>query len=105
MVAGATAGSMATLRGPIRHSYSGAMVTRQLSAATFRSGALSSVMTSFSASANVEGETSGPTAADVPNAGGAPAGGSPAFGVAGVSLDLCVLPQDAKATPTRPSDV
>src|SRR5215471_6487150 len=78
------------------------MVTRQLSAAILISGGFSSVITSFSASTNVVGETSGPTAGAVPNAGGAPAGGSPGVGA---SLVFCVLLQDAKAAPTRPRDV
>src|SRR5262249_91476 len=78
------------------------MVTRQLSAAIFISGGFSSVITSFSASTNVVGETSGPTAGAVPKAGGAPAGGSPGFAA---SLVFCVLLHDAKAAPTRPRDV
>ena len=41
-----------------------------------RSAGLSSNCTSFSASANVAGETGGPTAGAVPKAGGAPGGGA-----------------------------
>src|SRR5215813_11840052 len=81
------------------------MVTRQLSAAILISGGFSSLITSFSASMNVVDETSGPTGGAVPKAGGAPAGGSPGFGVDGASPALCVLLHDAKAAPTRPRDV
>ena len=52
------------------------MVLRQLPAATARSLSLNSTRTSFSASAKVEGDTSGPTAGPVPNADGAPGGRS-----------------------------
>src|ERR1041384_1507252 len=55
------------------------MVRRQLSAATLRSFAVSSNCTSFSASANVVVETSGPTWGAVPNAGGAPGVGCDGF--------------------------
>jgi hypothetical protein len=80
------------------------MVLRQLSAATFRSEVFSSVMTNFSASEKVFDETSGPTAAAVPKAGGAPAGGSPGCCDC-VPLGGCVFPHDASAAPTRPRDV
>src|SRR5439155_5158287 len=69
---GATEASIVTLRGPVRRSYSAAILLRQLFAATARSLSLNSICTNFSASANVAGATSGPTAGPVPNAGGAP---------------------------------
>src|SRR5260370_18261 len=56
------------------------MVVRQLSAATARSAEFNSVWTGFSAAANVEGETLGPTAGAVRKAGGAPGGNSAGFG-------------------------
>src|SRR5580658_5915692 len=49
---------------------------RQLPAASARSEARKSTCTSFSDSAKVDGETSGPTGGAVPKAGGAPAGSS-----------------------------
>src|SRR5437763_8759912 len=52
------------------------MALRQLPAAWARSAALICTRTSFSDSANVAGETAGPTGGAVPNAGGAPAVGS-----------------------------
>src|ERR1700730_4978670 len=58
------------------------MSLRLLPAAIVRSLPLSSTCASFSASAKVEGDTSGPTAGAVPNAGGAPGGRSAAFWVA-----------------------
>src|ERR1022692_2744954 len=93
---GARDGSNPTLRGPVRRSYSGAMVVRQLPAATARSVPVSSTCMSFSASAKVEGDTSGPTAGAVPNAGGAPGGSSAGF---------CALPGRAAAAPSNPRDV
>src|ERR1700733_16298751 len=50
---------------------------------------------SFSASAKVAGDTSGPTAGEVPNAGGVPGGGSAGF---------CALLGQA-AAPSKPRDV
>src|SRR5438477_10325805 len=55
------------------------MLLRQLDAAISRSAALISTCASFSACANVAGETGGPTSGDVPNAGGAPGGKSAAL--------------------------
>src|SRR6516162_6222148 len=51
------------------------MLFRQFCAPSARSRPLSSTRTSFSASAKVTAETSGPTAGAVPKAGGVPAGG------------------------------
>src|SRR5258708_25175238 len=93
---GATEVSSASLRGPVRRSYRGARELRQLPAACDRSAEVNSNWTSFSASANVEVDTCGPTAGAVPNAGGAPAGGSPVFG--------CFLLQ-AAAAPINPNEV
>src|SRR2546428_13063719 len=71
-VAGAMCGSSAIFRGPTRRSRSGAIDCRQLAAAISRSAALIVTCASFSASANVAGDTTGPDAGDVPKVGGAP---------------------------------
>src|SRR3954454_4304035 len=71
-VAGATEGPGENFRGPVRRSYNGAIVFRQLPAAILRSLLPSSNCTSFSASAKVDVETGGPASGDVPKAGGAP---------------------------------
>jgi hypothetical protein len=76
--AGATSASRATFRGPVRRSYSAAIDARQLFAAISRCSRLSSTWTSFSASAKVEGETSGPASGAAPKVGGAPGGGAAA---------------------------
>ena len=73
-VAGASDGSSATLRGPVRRSYSAAIFARQAASGLRALGSVISICTSFSASAKVAGDTSGPTAGAVPNAGGAPGG-------------------------------
>src|ERR1700722_17732306 len=70
--AGATDAGGKNLRGPARRSYKGAIEFRQLPAAVSRSEGLSSNCTSFSASAKVEVETTGPTSGEVPKAGGVP---------------------------------
>src|SRR5579864_3530682 len=57
------------------------MDLRQLPAAAWRSIALSSKRTSFSASAKVEAETGGPTSGAVPKAAGAPGGSADESGV------------------------
>src|SRR6266481_675237 len=72
------------------------MELRQLPAAAARSVALNFIWTSFSASANVEAETAGPTAGAVPNAGGAPGGRS---------TGVCAWLRRATAAPRRPRDV
>src|SRR3979411_3556753 len=69
---------------------------RQLPAAVARSLALNSICTSFSASAKVDGDTSGPTAGAVPKAGGAPGGKSAGF---------CARLEYAAAAPSAPRDV
>src|SRR5258708_7002621 len=74
------------------------MELRQLPAACVLSAAVSSTMTSFSASAKVAAETSGPTAGAVPNAGGAPAGGSAGFWAGSCPL---VWPNAATVVPSR----
>ena len=66
-------GSIATLRGPVRRSRSGAIDARQLAAAIWRSAGVIVTCASFSASANVVGVTGGPDTGPVPNVGGAPA--------------------------------
>src|SRR5579862_1889255 len=60
-VAGAFAGSSATLRGPVRRSRYGAMDDRQLAAAISRFALVIVTWASFSASAKVVVETAGPT--------------------------------------------
>ena len=77
VVAGASVSSSASLRGPVRRSNSAASDVRQLRDAISRCAGVIVTCISFSASANVAGETSGPTGGAVLNAGGAP-------GVAGV---------------------
>src|SRR5881296_2603618 len=72
---GASVDSMATLRGPVRRSESGAIDFRQLPAACSRSLAVICRFTSFSASAKVAADTAGPNSGAVPKAGGAPGGG------------------------------
>ena len=73
-----------------------AIVLRQLPAATARSAAVISNCTSFSASAKVVADTSGPTGGPAPKAGGAPGGQ--------VVLDFpCwILSHDFAARPPRP---
>src|SRR5215472_9183878 len=71
------------------------MLFRQFCAASSRSRPLSSTRTSFSPSAKVTAETSGPTAGAVPKAGGVPAGGG---------VRLCASSFGATATPTIAAD-
>src|SRR6266705_3244387 len=75
----------------------GARLRRQVLAAMLRSAGLSSICTSFSASAKVSVETAGPTSGPVPNAGGAPGGGSPGFCSDGIWPIIAV--------PTSPTEV
>src|ERR1700676_4337533 len=70
------------------------MLARQLRAACSRSAPVRLICTSFSASLKVVGETSGPTGGEVPNAGGAPAGGAGTF---------CDFPPHPAAAPSRAS--
>src|SRR5262245_19487338 len=104
-VAGATPGSSATLRGPTRRSSCGAIDRGQLSAAISRSEGLIVTCISFSASANVAGDTGGPAAGAVAKVGGAPgvvgAAGVAAGGVA--TLVLCGSLRQAIAAPSAPS--
>src|SRR5579884_2565844 len=74
--AGAISGAGAYFRVPVRRSYSGAMVLRQLAAAISRCAGVSSNWTSFSASTKVAVVTCGPAPGAVPKAGGAPGGRS-----------------------------
>ncbi len=102
-VAGAIVDSIATLRGPVRRSYTEARVRRQLEAAMSRSAGVSDTCTNFSASAKVFAVTSGPTCGAVPKAGGAPGGGVPGgavvAGVAVCASTVCV----ATTAPSTPS--
>src|ERR1700678_702934 len=93
---GANAASSATLRGPTRLSYSGAIPLRQLATTCSLSLSLNSIWTSFSASAKVSGETSGPTAGAVAKAGGVPGGTSEAF--------CCSWLHEVTAMPNRPRE-
>jgi hypothetical protein len=70
---------MPNFLGPVRRSYTDASVSRQLAAATVRSGAVKGNCTSFSASTKVVVETSGPKAGPAPKAGGAPGGSVEGF--------------------------
>src|SRR5262249_28334173 len=79
-VAGASVGAIETLRGPVRRSRYGAIDCRQESAACCRSAGVIVTCTSFSASANVAGVTTGPAAVPAPNVGGAPGVGDVAGG-------------------------
>src|SRR5579872_35834 len=72
--AGVSVGAIVILRGPVRRSRYGAIDSRQDAAACWRSAGVIVTCTSFSASANVAGVTSGPTPAAFPNVGGAPGG-------------------------------
>ncbi len=69
---GATSGAIATVRGPVRRSSIAAMDFRHDAAICSRSRSVIVTWTSFSASAKVEGETSGPACVMVPKVGGAP---------------------------------
>src|SRR6266567_4412181 len=80
-VAGASVGAIVTLRGPVRRSRYWASDVRHVSAACCRSASVIVTCISFSAAANVAGETAGPEPAPVPNVGGAP-------GVSGVDCEL-----------------
>jgi hypothetical protein len=75
------------------------MELRQLAAAVSRSAGLISNRTSFSASANVEAETGGPTSGAVPKAGGVPGGRD--VDEAFVEI-ACGLRHAAKAAMRRP---
>src|SRR5262245_42021574 len=105
-VAGATSASSATFRGPTRRSSCGAIDRGQLADAISRSAALIVTCISFSASANVEGETGGPAAGAVANVGGAPgvAGSEPAGCAGGVAtVVVCGSLRQAIAAPSAPS--
>jgi hypothetical protein len=69
---GATSGVIATVRGPVRLSSIAAMDFRHDAAICSRSPSVIVTWTSFSASAKVRGETSGPACVMVPKVGGAP---------------------------------
>src|SRR6185436_18172774 len=92
-VAGASSGSSAIFFGPVLRSRSGAIERRQLAAAISRSPAVIVTCASFSASANVEADTAGPEAGDVPKVGGAPGvGGGVGTTVAGWSRQATAAP-------------
>ena len=81
------------------------MVLRQLPAATARSAVPSfQTAASFSASANVVVDTSGPTAGPAPKAGGAPGGRSAGFWAGSgrdfVKHGFCPCPRSAAAAPS-----
>src|SRR5579864_92937 len=96
LAAGASVDSSGNFRGPVRRSYTDASVLRQVEAAIARSESLSGNWTSFSASANVATETSGPNSGPAPNAGGAPGGNVDKF---------CARMREAAAPPSTASDV
>ena len=80
---------------------------RQLPAAVSRSDGLSSNCTSFSASANVEGETGGPASGAVPKAGGLPAGRpvESAAGLRQATSDVMSTPDERLRNLRRVSDM
>jgi hypothetical protein len=96
-VAGARSDSNFTFLGPVRRSSIEAIDLRQLAAAIFRSASVIVTCASFSASAKVAGETSGPTSGAVPNVGGAPGGGVV------VDFDSDFWPWQAATVPRSPS--
>src|SRR6266511_3727809 len=69
---GESVGAMVTFRGPVRRSRYGASDWRHESAACCRSAGVIVTCISFSASANVAGDTAGPAVGPEPNVGGAP---------------------------------
>ena len=93
IAAGASVGARAIFRGPVRRSRYCASVCLHVAAACCRSAGVIVTCISFSASANVAGETAGPEPVPVPKVGGAPA-------VGGVELVLgdCSLLRHAAAT-------
>src|SRR4026208_324761 len=96
-VAGATRDWIATLRGPVRRSSSGAIDRGQLAAATWRSDDVMLTRASFSASSNVDTDTGGPDTGPVPKVGGAPAV------VGGAAVDpLSCPPRHATAAAIAP---
>src|SRR6516165_1684118 len=99
---GASVDSSPTLFGPMRSSYSPAILPRQLEAAWARSVGVMENCTNLSASANVAGKTSGPTAGLVPKAGGAPAGGCEGAGSWAFSVPAIV--ESATVLAARRSD-
>jgi hypothetical protein len=101
-VAGARVSSSASLRGPVRRSNSAASDVRQLFAAISRCAGVIVTCISFSASAKVAGEISGPTGGAVLNAGGAPGvAGVPVVGVPAVGCTPELL--HAARVAARPS--
>src|SRR5688572_11301455 len=102
IVAGASVSSSASLRGPVRRSNSAASDVRQLRDAISRCAGVIVTCISFSASANVAGETSGPTGGAVLNAGGAP--GVAAVPPVAVAVPDCGSePRHAATVAARPS--
>jgi hypothetical protein len=95
-VAGARLDSSGSFRGPVRRSYTDARVRRHVAAAIARSVSASGNWTSFSASAKVFTDTSGPKAGPAPNAGGAPGGRVERF---------CARRRETAAVLKTPSDV
>ena len=107
-VAGASASSSAIFRGPVRRSMSPAMEVRQLSAAICRCAPVISTRASFSASAKVATDTSGPAAEDVLKAGVAPGVVSPAAPAAASAESAepgapDFPPRQAATKPARPT--
>src|SRR5579859_2643183 len=96
LVAGASPSSSASFFGPVRRSYTAASVFLQLEAASARSASVMGNCTSFSPSANVVVETSGPNAGPAPNAGGAPGGKFEGF---------CARSREAAAALSSPREV
>src|ERR1041385_3492453 len=95
-VAGTSVSARETLRGPVRRSRYCASDVRQEPAACCLSASVIVTCISFSASANVSGETAGPLPAPVPNVGGAPGGAE----VEDEFVDVGLLRQAAAASRT-----
>src|SRR4051812_18534966 len=92
-VAGASESASETFRGPVRRSRYCASDVRHEEAACCLSASVIVTCISFSASAKVCGETSGPLPAPVPNVGGAPGGADVDW-----EVDVDLLRQAAVAT-------
>jgi hypothetical protein len=90
-VAGATSAASATFRGPTRRSSWGAIDRGHVAAAISRSAAVIVTCISFSASANVAGDTGGPATGAVAKVGGAPGvvGGAAGADDGGVVTVVC----------------
>src|ERR1041384_6516884 len=95
-IAGTSVSASETFRGPVRRSRYCAKDVRHEPAACCLSASVIVTCISFSASANVSGETAGPLPAPVPTVGGAPGGAE----VDDEFVDVELLRQAVAATRT-----